>query len=275
MDIIGELMKLFDGNDVAHGKQWLTGETTPKGKLDSNGATMKSPITRPLWQRHLDGTYMMGILPIKPGNRTVKVCIIDVDLYKEQLSPIEVINKFRSKGLKMIAHRSKSGGLHLIMFLTDWVDAKLAIEKLSMIAAFLSFGTHEIFPKQVVVKEGDYGSFLSLPYFKGNQHLRTAFDYEAKAITNMEDYINFVHANMYTPEEFGAIDVRAEQVYPEGPPCLNGILAEDSHEGIRNDTLFNIAIMLRKQFPEDWEAELEKANQLLRPPLDARELQNV
>ncbi|MDV7401895.1 hypothetical protein RZS08_61310, partial [Arthrospira platensis SPKY1] len=106
----------------------------------------------------------------------VKFGAIDVDTYSG-IDLAELAIQIASQKLPLVLCRSKSGGPHIYLFVTDWVPAQLMIQKLDSLAGALGFGTSEIFPKQVSISTQneaapDYGNWINMPYFKGAQGLR-------------------------------------------------------------------------------------------------------
>ena len=79
----------------------------------------------------------------------------------------EILGRLRELKVKVHPCRSKSGGLHVYLFTSEWVPAELMRNKLEHIAASIGFGGSEIFPKQskILSNRGDIGSWINMPYF--------------------------------------------------------------------------------------------------------------
>ena len=161
--MIERLQEIFKGLESAYGATKITNEIRADGKNEVRSYTVKQPVTEKLWENHLKGTEpALGIVPINEDNECKWGCI-DVDQYP--LDHKNLVDKIRKLKLPLVVCRSKSGGAHCFLFLTDWVDAKDLQRTLQHISAALGYGDSEIFPKQVKLnlERGDVGNFLNLP----------------------------------------------------------------------------------------------------------------
>jgi len=62
---------------------------------------------------------------------------------------------------------------------------------------------------------------------------------------------------------------------PDGPPCLQLLIAQGFPEGTRNEALFNLGVYCKMRF-DDWEDKLEALNvAVMDPPLKSAEVQQV
>lgn len=271
-------MDLFEGSDKIYSLAWPKGNVKPNGKEEYGYKAIHAPITRQNYDDHFNGKSGIVVFPITEKG-LVKFAAIDIDVYKEGIRPDEIIAQFRSKGLKLVPARTASGGLHLYIFLTEWISAITMMEKMSTIASFLGYASAEVFPKQAIVGKAnglaDYGNGIKIPYQDGKKLLRTGYDFSGAAIPEIDDFIEFALENRYTPEEFEAIkfeQIQPDQTYPEGPPCLNAMLAQKDQSGFRNELLFMAGTMFKKSHNEGWQAPLEQLNAQLSNPLPAKEL---
>jgi hypothetical protein len=56
-------------------------------------------------------------------------------------------------------------------------------------------------------------------------------------------------------------DINNEGLFEEGPPCLQILYANGGFpDGTRNDGMFNVAVYLKKRFPDDWENKMQEYN---------------
>ena len=164
MDKLQRMMNLFRGQDRGYGTYDLTGSVVDKvtGKnvaVPYKIATVKQPVTADIWAGHLNGESAIGIIPIRDDS-TCYFGAIDVDIYKD-FDSVSFIKNIYNKGLPLVPCRSKSGGLHLYLFLKDAAPAEMVRKKLQAMAGFLGQGDAEIFPKQDTVL-ADRGDMLSL-----------------------------------------------------------------------------------------------------------------
>lgn len=184
------MLDLFRGSDLAHGRSDMTQKVTQKGKHEAKSWTEKRPAELKDWEAHLAGAAGIGIPPIDSKNE-VRWGAIDVDVYAG-LSIEDLNAKIQKDNLPLVICRSKSGGPHIFLFLTEPVPAAEMIEKLDSMAGYLGFGTSEIFPKQAAVstdeKSMDFGSWINMPYFGGTRFLRYALDASNKALASVTDF---------------------------------------------------------------------------------------
>jgi hypothetical protein len=69
---------------------------------------------------------------------------------------------------------------------------------------------------------------------------------------------------------------KIEEVFKDGPPCLNKLAMTGFGEGSRNNALFNIAVYFKQANPDNWEDEIVKANiEYMNPPLSNNEVQQL
>lgn len=270
------MMDLFQGSDISHGRTDQTQKISPKGKQEARSWLEKRPAAKDDWTRHLEGKAGLGISPINSEN-TVRFGAIDVDIYN--LSNEALNQKIQEAKLPLVLCRSKSGGPHIFLFLSEWIPAALMIEKLSAIAAFLGFGASEIFPKQAVLAKGensqDYGSWINMPYFGGTQFLRYAIDATGKALVTIPAFHAYVMERRYSTEQLKNLRIpEPPPLLPDGPPCLNYLYAETPSD-FRNVILANTAVYVKKAFGNAWKAKLDEYNARFSPPLGSEEVEAI
>ena len=109
----------------------------------------------------------------------------------------------------MVVCRSKSGGAHCFLFVTEWVTATDA-ETLQKISTSLGYGNSEIFPKQVKLHldRGDIGNFLNLPYYNAEDGLRYAIQDDGTSATLEEFYALY---GIQTPEQADALTKESDK----------------------------------------------------------------
>ncbi len=270
-------MELFKGMEEAYGEYAIADKPAdPETKKKQGQAvTIREPVTEVLWVRHLAGRKTLGIIPIN----SLSMCqwgAIDIDNY--DLDIVSFSKAFYKRDLPLIPFRSKSGGCHLILFLTEPVPAKELQAKLSEIAACLGYGTSEIFPKQtkVLIDKGDLGNWLNMPYFGGEKSTRYALDKKGEALP-VDKFLDFVKDFRITPKQLKTIKVlETGNILPDGPPCLQALVQQGFPQGTRNNGLFALGVYCRKAFPDNWEREIEAKNtECMDPPLDSKEVQLI
>ena len=265
-----EFKSIFEGLDVAYGQHQSEGKRAD-GKQEGKSYIVKKLVTDDLWQAHLDGEGpSLGIIPIMADNTSRWGCI-DIDTY-----PIDyrkIINSIRTLQLPLVPCRSKSGGLHIFLFLKKPIAAKLIRAKLREAASALGYADVEVFPKQstILIEKGDLGNFLNLPYYNAKNSTRYAYKDDGTAASLLE-FIELY--NRYALDNIDKVAIKvSDEVIPDGPPCLQQLCTQGFPEGTRNNGLFNIGVFLRKLDADNWKTLLEKHNQqYMNPPLAASEV---
>jgi len=270
---VEEFKSIFEGLDVAYGQHQSEGKRAD-GKQEGKSYIVKKLVTDELWTQHLAGEGpSLGIIPIMADNTSRWGCI-DIDTY-----PIDyrkIINIIRTLQLPLVPCRSKSGGLHVFLFLKKPIAAKLIRSKLREAAAAIGHADVEVFPKQstILIEKGDLGNFLNLPYYNAKNSTRYAYKDDGTAASLLE-FIELY--NKYSLENIDKVAIKiSDKVIPDGPPCLQQLCTQGFPEGTRNNGLFNIAVFLRKLDADNWKVLLEKHNQqYMNPPLAASEVVTV
>lgn len=269
------MMRLFAGYMGAHGTHGVTSRSESKGgklEIKKSARTVREPVTEELWEAHLSGEKPLGIIPISEEQTCVWGCI-DVDKYDINLA--DTVKRLRSMKLPLIVCRSKSGGAHLFLFLSEPVPAEQIRAHLRQIAASLGWGDCEIFPKQnqIISDRGDLGNWLNMPYLGGDRTERYAVKETMGGMTLGE----FLALAESSRGELGrARPVREEhqdETLDDGPPCLQHLSAVGFPDGSRNNGLFGLGIFCKKKFGSKWKEMLEKYNrEFMKPPLDSEEV---
>lgn len=267
-------MALFQGLSTAHGRYKVDGELTPAGKKKGTAHTLNEPVTVELWSAHLMGAVGLGVVPIMEDNGC-RFGAIDVDEYDLDLS--ELNTKIKLRGLPLVLCRTKSGGAHLYLFLSESTPALMVIDKLRLMAAALGHGKAEIFPKQakLLVSRGDVGSWINMPYFGADRTDRYALGATGHRLT-LESFITYAQARALTAAQLEAFSVEPTEALAGGPPCLQQLINDGFPEGTRNSGLFNLGIYAKKAHPDNWKHKLEEYNAAyMKPPLTASEVLGV
>lgn len=269
------MSSLFEGSDLAHGRTEITGEVKTTGKAEAKSWLEKRKAETTDFDLHLAGRKGIGLSPINSKNQ-VRWGAIDVDVYNGL--DIEALNqRIQLEKIPLVLCRSKSGGPHLFLFLKEYIPAALMIEKLDAIAGHMGFGKSEIFPKQASIPEGgqDFGSWINLPYFGGTRFLRYALDENNKALTTVSSFAQFVGARALDRAELTKYSPIGDGgPLPDGPPCLNRILAGGTSD-MRNVVLSNVAVYWKAADPENWEKRLDESNNTFSSPLGSKEVESI
>jgi hypothetical protein len=125
----------FAGLTRAHGRHILSAKPDARGKRSGQSVTVPQPATEALWDAHLGGTYSLGVAPLGDDG-TVRWGAIDIDQY-DGLDLCALDDAAQSLELPLVTVRSKSGGAHLLLFLTEDVPARVVRRALHQWAAAL------------------------------------------------------------------------------------------------------------------------------------------
>jgi len=265
---------LFRGFSNAHGQTEII-DSKKHGKQMSKSYIVREPLSLDLVQQHLDGKKGIGSIPIDENNQC-RFGALDIDEYNLDLK--NLAKKINSLKLPLTLCRSKSGGAHLYIFLSEPISATEIRDRLAEFASALGYGNCEIFPKQeeVIVERGDVGNFINLPYFNYKYTMRYAITKSGNDIT-LESFIKKAEKNRISLKKLREIVIGTNSdILPSGPPCLRQLTEFGIPEGGRNNTMLNIGLYYKMSSPENWKDLLEKHNNdYCNPPLPAKEIVTI
>ena len=278
MSLAQDFYDLFKGSDIAHGTYVVKSNRETDGKKQGTAKVIREPTTVAMWEEHLKGsTRGLGIIPIKSDN-TCHWGAIDIDEYS--VSHKDLITTLTKNKIPAVVGRTKSGGAHVWIFLSEPVEAEEMQRRLTELSAALGFAGSEIFPKQttILLDRGDTGNFLNMPYFSGAKSTRYAFDQNAETLTP-EEFIEYCKDYIVTPNQFRKLNMgfgTKEGILEEGPPCLQHLCSKGFGEGSRNNALFNLGVYARMFDEDNWEQLVQRYNvDYLSPPLSHGEVGNT
>ena len=214
---------------------------------------------------HLNGKQSIGIQPCDDSGMA-QFGAIDIDdkqhsytnfPYKKYLDIIAEHN------LPLVPVRSKSGGLHLYLFVKEKIRAVAIRNFLEGLLFTLKLPTNiEIYPKQTELgkdSEGKWnmGQYINLPYYKKTE--RVGFNLDGTKFT-FDQFIDVVEANTYTADELEEFTLEhtrkllngGGEEFNDGPPCL-AILTRNKLTDGRDRFLYNYHVFAKKKYPDDWE----------------------
>jgi hypothetical protein len=292
-DIVSRMMRLFDGYGEAYGTYRTEERNGLKGgklEIKKTARSVREPVTKEVWQNHLNGTASVGIIPIRDDDTCVWGCI-DVDQY--DLNHQELVDRCIKLQIPLALCKSKSEGGHLFLFLREPVPAVEMQQKLREFAATLGLSGCEIFPKQsqVLISKGDLGNWLNMPYFGGDKTSRYCVKKTGAAMT-MVEFLEYAEARRYAREHLDSmkpkkaknknvdkndnVNVDDKEDLEDGPPCLQYLSGNGFPEGTRNPGLFALGTFCKKKFGVKWREVLEEYNRrFMSPPLAADEVQGI
>lgn len=264
---------LFQGLDRAYGAVTGHGGADDRGKVKARYVTRREPLTEIEWQKHLDGKHGLVPVPIRDDS-TVSWAAIDIDEYDVDLP--QLARTVSELELPLVTCRSKSGGAHLFLFLTEPASAADIRTRLEDWAAALGYAGTEIFPKQIhLSSELDVGNGIAAPYRGGEKSLEYALDDAGEAIS-LADFLELAE-NRRRPFDLLPDAPAAVEIDLEGaPPCLQRWAARGAGEGVRNDVAFDLGIYAKKRWPDNWQPQFEAlVLQVCKPPLPAKEIVTI
>lgn len=270
------MMRLFEGHSGAHGTHGATTQNDDKGgkqEIKKTARTLLAPVTTDLWAAHLreKDPVPLGIIPIREDSQCLWGCI-DIDRY--DIDPVGVVKMIRSQELPMVVCKTKSGGVHVYLFLKEPVPAEAIRAKLRMVAAGMGWGDCEIFPKQneVLTERGDVGNWLNMPYLGGDRTQRYCVKETSGGMT-LKEFLDYAEKRRVTLAQVPEIGESEDETLDDGPPCLQHLTAVGFPEGTRNNGLFGLGIFCKKKYGERWKEMLEVYNrEYMKPPLKSEEV---
>jgi len=255
---LSNFKSVFSGNTEAYGIHSY-GEQKEKGEKEKGtNITKIGRVTDEAYTNHLDGKKGLGIIPIKKDG-TCSFVVIDIDLYQEET--LQCIKTVYKNNFPLVPFRSKSGGLHLYLFFTEPMKIKTALDYLTTLKTFLTPNSKkvEIFPKQTILKGGQVGNWINLPYYNTEDTKQYLYDEKLKPVP-FERAMNIIKKRTYTEKQLNEF-IEILDLF-DAPPCLQSIYYSGVTE-YRNEYLFSLACYFKSKFSEAFEEELIEANKRL------------
>jgi hypothetical protein len=282
MELLERFIRLFCGYENGHGQHRLNAAAEDSGKLKGQASTKGFGATKKEYIEHLAGNgTSLGIIPLLLNN-TCWFGVIDIDIKGDRPlkeTPEQLEKRIRKMELPLVVCRSKSGGVHLYLFGIEPLPAKALIDKLREVSAILGYGGCEIFPKQSTrVNERDFGNWINIAYYGVNSSEGTTryCIRNGKPIKTLEDFLKYAELMRVDSKALGKVDVKLSDLFSDGPPCLQHLATVGFEDGGRNNSLYNVAVYLKKKFADNWHDQLHDYNQqLMKPPLENSEVTQV
>ena len=163
-------------------------------------------------EKYILGTIDKGIVLspiIKPENKCFFGAIdVDGEVYKNLEEKIKILNyindPIKNLNFPLVPCFSKSGGLHLYLFLRESVPAKELIKALNNLRILFDLPeSTEIFPKQDGTNSA-VGNGIMLPFMKGQRNVFISHvDENNKIITgSLQDFINEIENKILDIDDF-------------------------------------------------------------------------
>lgn len=228
--------ELFAGDDSKYIEVTYNGGLDERGKRKADYNTVHKPLTTELWKQHLNGECVLGLRPER-GEECKWGCIdIDPKDYKG-FNQKKIVDIIKNAKLPLVACRSKSGGLHLFLFLKDWTP----IDKLKKTLDEWNntyFLSKEVFPanKAVGMPYTNYKATMEYGYNEDNIAL-SPDKFIEYALSKRIDIDEFKHESNF----------EIEDQWSQYPPCVQNLINEKWSGDNRNNFLFNILVLERKK----------------------------
>jgi hypothetical protein len=162
--MIDKFINIFEGLERAYG-QFKKNDKKLSVKVEGRPWIEHKPLTKQLWENHLNGVgNRLGVFPLK-DNGTCKWGAIDIDVNNYDYE--NLLNKIRELKLPLIMFRSKSGRAHVYMFMKEFTSAEEVQVVMKKFAGKLGLADilDRVYPMQTSLADKKDGSWLNMPYF--------------------------------------------------------------------------------------------------------------
>ena len=269
-------IKFFDGYRAAYG---LADFEHQEAKVDPESGKKKpvyrwnyEPLTEEVYQAHLNGKLSIGIQPCNEDSEA-RLGVIDVDPKDyDDFNKKFFIDVIQDYDLPLIPIESKSGGLHLCLFMDQFTDAKAVKSFLTnLLPLFKLKPSNEIFPKQTELTRDEEtgklkpGQFINLPYY-GDK--RRALNIDGTPF-ELDKFLEVVEANLVSKGQLEIITTNIDKkIYEgtdadlmDGPPCLADISKISNKEGFdgKDRFMYNYHVFAKMKYPDGWEQKVKNA----------------
>ena len=269
-------IKFFDGYRNAYG---LADFEHQEAKVDPESGKKKPVyrwnyelLTEAIYEAHLNGKLSIGIQPCNE-NSEARLGVIDIDPKDyDDFNKKFFIDIIQDFDLPLIPIESKSGGLHLCLFMDQFTDAKALKSFLTnLLPLFKLKPNNEIFPKQTELTRDEEtgklkpGQFINLPYY-GNKRRALNIDGTPFAI---DKFLEVVEANLVSKGQLEIITANIDKkIYEgtdadlmDGPPCLADISKISNKEGFdgKDRFMYNYHVFAKMKYPDGWEQKVKNA----------------
>ena len=269
-------IKFFDGYRAAYG---LADFEHEEAKVDPESGKKKpvyrwnyEPLTPEVYQSHLEGKISIGIQPCNE-NSEARLGVIDVDPKDyDDFNKKFFIDVIQDYELPLIPIESKSGGLHLFLFINEFMSAKEIVSFLTnLLPLFKLKPNNEIFPKQTELTREEEtgklkpGQFINLPYY-GEK--RRALNVDGTPF-ELDKLLQVIEANLVSKGQLEIITNNIDKkIYEgidgdlmDGPPCLADISKISHKEGFdgKDRFMYNYHVFAKMKYPDGWEQKVKNA----------------
>jgi len=269
-------IKYFDGYREAYG---LADFEHEDAKVEPESGKIKpvyrwnfEPLTEEIYKSHIEGKISIGIQPCNT-DKEARLGVIDID--PKDYADFDkkfFIDKIQEFDLPLLPVESKSGGLHLWIFINGFMSAKDIVSFLTnLLPLFKLKPNTEIFPKQTELTRDEStgkigpGQFINLPYY-GEE--RKALNVDGTSFT-LDNFLQLIEANTVSKEDLQQITEGIDKkIYEgvsgdfiDGPPCmavLSKLSKEKNFDG-KDRFMYNYHVLVKMKYPDTWEDKVKNA----------------
>tara|TARA_R100000231_G_scaffold76514_1_gene59497 strand:+ start:187 stop:1821 length:1635 start_codon:yes stop_codon:yes gene_type:complete len=269
-------IKYFDGYREAYG---LADFEHEEAKIDPESGKKRpvyrwnfEPLTEEIYNSHVEGKISIGIQPCNT-DKEARLGVIDID--PKDYADFDkkfFIDKIQEFDLPLIPVESKSGGLHLWIFINEFMSAKDIVSFLTnLLPLFKLKPNTEIFPKQTELTRDEStgkigpGQFINLPYYGGE---RKGLNVDGTSFS-LDNFLQLIEANTVSKDDLQQITEGIDKkIYEgvngdfiDGPPCmavLSKLSKEKNFDG-KDRFMYNYHVLVKMKYPDTWEDKVKNA----------------
>ena len=257
---------LFRGLERAHGTYQISYKDG--NKLRGSAETVVDQVTDELWEKHLRGERGIGIVPIT-DDATVRWAAIDIDVY-DGLDIAGLERRIKDLKLPLVLCKTKSGGVHAYLFLSEWTSARLVRESLTQWSYVLGHPGTEVFPKQnQLASTADTGNWINSPYFGDT---RCAIR-DGQPVAP-DKFVAYATSMAVSAEFLATFRLEQPEELKGSPPCIQYLARVGVAKGDgRHNFLFNLAVYASKRWQDDgWRDKVRQFNRkYIKPSLSTKD----
>ena len=251
---IERLLALYVSNERSIGKY------DPKtGKMHTEYRSLQPED----FDLHLAGRMGVGAVPILDDDNCLWAAI-DIDNHDQDDDiPIAPIDQFiRANNLPLVPCRSKSGGVHVYLFLNERIACSRIRDQMARWASDMGYAGSEVFPKQSrLVMTGAkrmLGNWINLPYMMAGDTERYCVRGGKKL--DLEQFLD--HAEKM---RVGKADLTALMLaeHDEAPPCVQKMIGNGIEKGRRNEAMYAAVVYLRKRDGDEYATHAAELNRTM------------
>jgi len=234
-----DFFKLFEGDPDKYITSTLIGVEDNRGKKEATYTTVHEAVTPTIWKDHLDGKVKIGIRPENKGLCKWGCVDVDPENYKDY-SEKKYVDILREYKLPLVPVKSKSGGLHLFLFLKDWSPIN-EVQKILNKWNDQFFMSKEIFP--------GLNKAVTMPYYNAMRTMEHAYDHNNTPLM-AQAFLDFAKKNISSLDQLKKLEIEdylPEDSWDQYPPCVQNMIQNKWHSDGRNEALFQVGVLEQKK----------------------------